>query len=108
MKMISSTRQTSTSGVTLMSLRIFPLSAPTSIARSFPIESGELGAGFGSAPLHEIVQQLRGRIRHFDLEALDLVHEVVEHPDRRDGDEESESRRDEGLGNTPRDRCESA
>src|SRR5205814_5282675 len=103
MKMMRSTRQTSTSGVTLMSLwslsRLLPppidmVFSPRRLGRFHP----DLDAR--AAPLDEVVEQGRGRVGHLDLEALDLVHEDVEEPDRRDRDEEAERRRDERLGDT--------
>jgi hypothetical protein len=65
------------------------------------------GGLLGAAPLDEVVEQLRGRVGHLDLEALDLVHEDVEKPDRRDRDEETEGRRDEGLRDPAGDRADS-
>ena len=58
--------------------------------------------------LDEVVDQLRRRIRHLDLEALDLVQEVVVHPHRRHGHEEAEGRRGQRLGDPGRHRAESA
>src|SRR5215472_9676688 len=105
MKMIRRTRQTSTSGVTLMSLCSLSRRPPPPI----PMEKllrGELGAR--AAPFDEVVDELVRRIRHLDLEPLDVVHEDVEHPDGRDGDEEAERRRHERLGDAGRDRRDAA
>src|SRR6516165_10847042 len=99
MKMIRRTRQTSTSGVTLMSLCSLSRRPPPPI----PMEKllrGELRAR--AAPFDEVVDELVPGVRHLDLEALDVVHEDVEHPHGRDGHEEAERRRDEGLGDTGR------
>src|SRR5579864_6825778 len=79
MKMISSTRQTSTRGVTL----IWLLTSWTRFGLTWR----------GSIPdplLHEEVDQLRGGVRHLHLQPLELVGEDVEHPGRRDGDAEAE------------------
>src|SRR5262252_3999092 len=105
MKMIRSTRQTSTSGVTLMSLCSLSRPPPPPI----PMEKlllGELSAR--AAPFDEVVDQFVRRVRHLDLEPLDVVHEDVEHPHRRDGHEEPERRRDEGLRDAGRDRRDTA
>src|ERR1700689_822732 len=91
MKMISSTKQTSTSGVTLIWLR-------TSM-----IIFGLTRRGSIPAPLlHEEVAQLGSGVRHLDLQPLELVGEVVEHPGRWNGDAEAEGRRHQGLGDTGR------
>src|ERR1700742_3522639 len=98
MKMIRSTKQTSTRGVTLMSLR-------TSLTRlSFWCLCNILAP----LPLHEEVDQLRGGVRHLDLKPLQLVREVVEHPGRRNGDAETEGGGDERLGDTGRDGADAA
>src|SRR5262252_6265813 len=105
MKMIRSTRQTSTSGVTLMSLCSLSRRPPPPI----PMEKllrGELGAR--AAPFDEVVDELVRGVRHLDLEPLDVVHEDVEHPHRRDGHEEAEGRRNEGFGDTGRNRRDTA
>src|SRR5262249_57567952 len=67
MKMISSTRQTSTSGVTLISALTSPVSTLAAMAR---------------LTLQEEIHQLGGGVRHLDLEPLELVLEIVEEPDR--------------------------
>src|SRR4029079_11629414 len=53
-----------------------------------------------SAPLDEVVDELRGGVGHLDLEALDLVREDVEKPHGRDGHEGAERGGDERLGDT--------
>src|SRR5262252_4694185 len=106
MKMINRTRQTSTSGVTLMSLCSLSRPPPPPIPMDLLLLRGQLSAG--AATLDEVVDQLVRGVRHLDLEPLDVVHEDVEHPHGRDGHEEAESRRDERLGDTGRDRRDAA
>src|SRR5215203_3397600 len=93
MKMINSTKQTSTRGVMLMSPR-------TALTRL-----GLLCLGSMLAPLalHEEVDQLGGGLLHLDLKTLQHVGEVVEHPGRRDGHAETEGGGDERLRDTGRD-----
>src|SRR4029077_6625100 len=93
MKMINSTSQTSTRGVTLMSLR----TPRTSVGLLC------LGSMLAPLPLHEEVDQLRRRVRHLDLQPLEHVGEVVEHPGPRDGDRETKGGGHERLGDTGRD-----
>src|SRR5271169_4310358 len=69
--------------------------------------SAELG-GLRRLALHEVIDELRGRIRHLDLEALDLVEEHVVEPHRRNGDEEAERGRDESFRDAGRHRTEAA
>src|SRR5688500_6782000 len=75
MKMISSTRHTSTSGVTLISLLTSP---PNPGGRMAP--ALRLGPNpdcmTASVLLDEEVDQLRGGVRHLHLEALEHVDEV--------------------------------
>src|SRR5262245_37993729 len=108
MKMMRRTRHTSTRGVTLMSL--WSLSRP--LAPPMPMGNSSCGSlrGLGSraAALDEVVDQLRGAVGHLDLEPLDLVHEDVEEPDRRNRDEEAERRRDERLRDARRHRRDTA
>src|SRR6185295_7192009 len=100
MKMIRSTRQTSTRGVTLMSPRTLisligcPLARLCSMSRPLP--------------LHEEVDPLGARVRHLDLQALDPVGEVVEHPGRRNCHEQTEGRRDQRFRDALRDRADAA
>src|SRR6185295_17650370 len=94
MKMISSTRQTSTRGVTLMSPR-------TPLVPKMSALLARLGRNIaGPLLLHEEVDQLRGGVRHLDLQALDPAGEVVEHPGGRDGHEEAERGGDERFRDT--------
>src|SRR5260370_3495425 len=97
MKMINSTRQTSTRGVTLIWLF-------TSITRLGLTRRGSIPTPL----LHEEVDQLGGRVRHLDLQPLQLVGEVVEHPGRRDVDAEPESGRHHRLGDAGRHRADAA
>src|SRR5262245_40938462 len=93
MKMISRTRQTSTSGVTLMSALI-----------EFSLEPPALADCIRSAVLlDEEVDQLGGRVRHLHAEAVEHVGEGVVDPRRRDGDEQAERRRDERFRDARRD-----
>src|SRR6185295_3900347 len=100
MKMINSTRQTSTNGVTLMSPR-----TPTSA-----IGCCRLANLCISSPLslHEEVDQLRGGVRHLDLQALDAAGEVVEHPGGRNRDEQAERGGDQRFGDTRGNRADAA
>src|SRR3954470_16205571 len=91
MKMMRSTRQTSTSGVTLMSPR-----APGSAITLLRFLGSIL------LLLHKEVDQLGGGVGHLDLEPLELVLEQVEHPRGRDGHEETESGGDESFRDTGR------
>src|SRR4029079_95975 len=75
MKMIRSTRQTSTSGVTLMSLRMW-LEVSIFLTCRGSIAVPRL--------LHEEIDQLGRGVRHLDVQPVQLVGEVVEHPGRRD------------------------
>src|SRR5258706_9090890 len=89
MKMISSTIMMSAIGVTLMSAIAPPLFSPTAIDIGRLL--GALRAACGlSALLDEVVEQLRARVVHLDVESLDLVVEVVVGPDGGDGHEQSE------------------
>src|SRR4026207_2413752 len=94
--MIQRTSMTSTSGVTLMSAFSPPFAPPTSIAMGEPLNSicefvnwcvGEFAAReaqFTHPPIHkftnflrrlldEVVEQLRRRVVHFDVEVLDTA-----------------------------------
>src|ERR1700730_16939040 len=97
MKMISSTRQTSTRGVTLIWLL-------TSRTRLGLTRRGSIPAPL----LHEEVDQLGGGVRHLDLQPLQLVGEVVEDPGCRDGDEETQGRGHQRLGDAGRHRADAA
>src|SRR4029077_19583382 len=81
MKMMSSTRQTSTSGVTLMSLLIPAIESPNRPALRRMGLTSRLG---------EQVAQLRGDVVHLDPQARDAVGQDVEHPGGGNGDEKTE------------------
>src|SRR5688572_24529519 len=103
MKMIRSTRQTSTSGVTLMSdVRAAWLSLPSELTLDdrFVIA--------GSDFLHEVDGHLRSGVRHLDGEAVDAVLEVVVCPHRGDGHEEAAGGGEERFCDTGRDRGDAA
>src|SRR5207247_2566044 len=94
MKMMRSTRQTSTSGVTLMSPLIssgLPPPGPNAMLGLLSCRGRGAARSYARLVLDEVVDELRRRVRHLHLEAIDLVQEVVVHPDRRNGHEESES-----------------
>src|SRR5579864_4109429 len=97
MKMISSTRQTSTRGVTLIWLF-------TSWTRLGLTRRGSIPTPL----LHEEIDQLGGGVRHLDLQPLQLVGEVVEDPGRRNGDEEAQGRGHQRLGDAGRHRADTA
>src|SRR5438045_2020632 len=65
MKMMRRTRQTSTSGVTLISLCSLSRFEPPPMAMEMLL-CGERDAG--AAPLDEVVDELVGRVGHLDLE----------------------------------------
>src|SRR5665213_122824 len=54
--------------------------------------------------LDEVVDHFLGRVGHLSREIVDLGLEVVEEPHCWNCDEQTESRRDECLGDTARDR----
>src|SRR5262249_21285359 len=97
MKMIKSTRQTSTRGVTLISDVIAPfVSLPIELAdRCFVIPRSHF--------LQEVDGHFRAGVRHLHGEAVDAVLEIVVGPHRRDGHEEAERGGDERFGDTGRD-----
>src|SRR5437764_448147 len=82
MKMMSRTRTTSTSGVTLMS-------AFSPAFCSLPTELCHRCLIMRPCFLHEVDRHFRSGVRHLDGEAVDAVLEVVVGPDRGDGDEEA-------------------
>src|SRR5438093_6548998 len=98
MKMIRSTRTTSTRGVTLMSDLTLPLPPPTDMPMSRP----SLPCRRVLAHLQEEVDQLGSGVRHLDLEALHPGLEVVVGHDGRYRHEQPERRLDEHLGDTGR------
>src|SRR2546421_12309827 len=83
--MMSSTSMTSTSGVTLMSDLTPPLAPPRSIAIVNLLVSS-LWTLLGV--LDEVVDELRRRVVHLDVEVLDARRQVVVDPDGRDGDDQ--------------------
>src|SRR5437868_523597 len=104
MKMIRSTRQTSTSGVTLMSDVSGDLVNLLSELpdRCFCFITGPRGF------LQEVDRHLRAGVRQRDREAIDGVLEVVISPDRRDGDEKTAGSGEERFGDTSRNRGDTA
>src|SRR5258708_13299377 len=86
MKMINSTRQTSTRGVTLIWLF-------TSITRLGLTRRGSIPTPL----LHDEVDQLGGRVRHLDLQPLQLVCEAVNHPPHPHPDPPPETRHHQPL-----------
>src|SRR5438067_1355223 len=109
MKMMSSTRTTSTRGVTLMSpLTSSGLPPPAPNATALSPHRG-CGAGVdASLVLDEVVDELRRGIGHLDGETIDFVQEVVVEPDRRNGHEQAEGGGDERFGDTGRNGAQSA
>src|SRR2546428_2037712 len=92
MKIIRSTRQMSTKGVTLMS-ELRPPPPPTFI---------DMLLATRPLPLQEEIDQLRRRVGHLDPEELDLALEIVEHPHRGDGHGQPYRGGDERFGDTGR------
>src|SRR5689334_16519153 len=135
MKMMSITSMTSTIGVTLMSATgggalcfmtmpsdsFFaicslpgtrqeagsPGGLPPKSTRRIRI-TGRLLAGAGAAlrPLQEVVDQLGARVAHLHVERFDLVREEVEHPDRGNSHEQTDSGGHQRFGNAARDRAQ--
>src|SRR5262249_52261837 len=101
MKMMRSTRQTSTSGVTLMS-------EVSAVFCSFPTELCHRCLIMRARFLHEVDRHLRAGVGHLDGEAIDAVLEVVIGPHRRNGHEQTERGGDERLGDTGRHRGDAA
>src|SRR5262245_59734897 len=97
MKMIRRTRTTSTSGVTLMSgvasRRFFALAA--------------VGSAVAMRVL-QLVVELAGTARELGLDGVDLVVQLVEEENGRDGDTEAERGLDERLRDAGADRAETA
>src|SRR5881394_291734 len=114
MKMISSTSITSMSGVTLMSAltaaRALVADRATGLrsllGREFLRE--DRAAELRPDALDQVVDQLLRGVRHLDGEEVDLGGEVVVEPYRGNGDDESERRGNQGLGDTGRHRGERA
>src|SRR6185369_1044999 len=109
MKMISSTSTTSTRGVMLMSDLTPPLLPPLAMP---------MGDSLQSLPcrlllvlrvvLDEVVHQLGGGVVHLDREFFDVIGELVEHHDRRDGDEQAARGGVERFRDAARDRADAA
>src|SRR2546430_1654479 len=114
MKMMSSTSITSMSGATLMSAltaaRALVADRATGLrsllGREFLRE--DRAAELRPDALDQVVDQLLRGVRHLDGEEVDLGGEVVVEPYRGNGDDESERRGDQGLGDTGRHRGERA
>src|SRR5215471_16726299 len=120
--MISSTSITSTSGVTLISALTPPLAPPRSIAitKSPNGSQGSLGSCEPREPreprepcepllcrlLDEVVDELRRRVVHLDVEVLDARRQVVVDPHGRDRDDQTERGLNERFRNTDRDGAE--
>src|SRR5262249_38741853 len=100
MKMMSSTRTTSTSGVTFMSGRM----APTRVVLRNPLTSHLRTVRF--RPPLDRVGELPRRRRERALVARDRVREVVETEHGGDGHREPERRLDERLADAGRNRPE--
>src|SRR5688572_11217406 len=111
MKMISSTSMMSIIGTTFGSdltavvPALLPADMPTAGHRLLGLEflGEDRAPELAPHALDHVIDQLLGRIGHLDREVLDLGGEVVVRPHRRDGDEQAEGRRNEGLGDTGRD-----
>src|SRR6185369_8888145 len=102
MKMMSSTRTTSTSGVTFMSGRM----APTRAVLRNPLTPHLRAVRF--RPSLDRVGELSRRSRERALVACDRVREVIEAENGGNGDREPERRLDERLADARRDRREAA
>src|SRR6266545_79871 len=72
------------------------------------LATGSRSSGLRRLALHEVIDELGGRVRHLDLEALDLVEEQVVEPHRWNGDEEAQGGRDESFRDAGRHRAEAA
>src|SRR5579871_2232240 len=104
MKMMSSTSITSTMGVTLMlELTLLP---SLRIASAISSNSSRLPLPADLTALQEIVDQLARAVVHFHVESFHLAGEVVEHHDRRNRHEQSDSRGHQGFRNAARDRAQ--
>src|SRR5213594_696270 len=113
MKMIRSTRTTSTSGVMLMEACSLA-GSPSRIGRPSLLDHRRLEfrcldvkrleLWYFEQAIHELVR----RPVHLDVEILDLAREVVESHDGRDRDEDAQGRRDQGLSDAARNHRHSA
>src|SRR5215468_9159608 len=126
MKMMSITSMTSTIGVTLMSdtgggalcsfIDYFSNStgpgrrsrAPKARASFNSLGETEILSFCARAlrPFQEVVDQLRAGVTHLDVKGLDSSREQVEHPDGRDGHEQTDSGGHQRFGNSARHRAE--
>src|SRR5579864_6443323 len=110
--MMSSTSMTSTSGVTLISCLTPPLAPPRSIAMGnspcsyadrpgapgfrLRAEKPDAAEAWSLKPkslrrlLDEVVDELRRRVVHFDVEVLDAAGQVIVEPHRRNCHDEAE------------------
>src|SRR4051812_19426914 len=118
-KMISSTSTTSTSGVMLMLACILPGSpsregSPSRIRRrSFFDHRRPCFSYFDIDDLklryfEQAVHELRRSPIHLDMESLNLSGEVVEGDDSRNGDKDTQGRRDQSLSDAARNHRHSA
>src|SRR3954466_12295756 len=94
--MMSSTSMTSTSGVTLIS----DLTPPLVLPRSIDIDDLLLPRPL--CVLDEVVDELRRRVVHLDVEVLDARRQVVVDPSDRNRDDQTERGLDERFRNTLR------
>src|SRR5258706_6088726 len=113
MKMIRSTSTTSTSGVMLMAACI-RAGSPRRIGRAFLLDLRRLDfIHLDVKPLElwyfeQAVHELGRSPIHFDMESLKLAREVVKGHDGRNGDEDTQGRRDQGLSDATRNHRHSA
>src|ERR1051326_3658515 len=107
MKMISSTSTTSTSGVMLMVACILPgsprrIGRPSALNhRGFDVRHIDF-RHFELRNFEQTVYELGRSAIHLDVERLDLAREGVKGDDSRDRDEDTQSRRNQGFGDTAR------
>src|SRR4029453_13111611 len=111
--MISRTSMTSTSGVTLISALRPVFALPTSIAiKRAPLVDRRPSDGRRGQTLRclldKVVDKLRRRVVHLDVEVLDAARQVVVEPDRGDRDDETERGFDERFRDTGGDGAETA
>src|SRR5512137_1231566 len=99
MKMMSRTSITSTSGVTLISERVWRPELDVERAKALVRGSAE------EVSLHDVEEVVR-EVRHLAVQHPDLGDEVVVGDHRGDGGEEAEGRGDERLGDGLRHRGE--
>src|SRR5262245_28008716 len=123
--MMSSTSMTSTSGVTLMSALTPPFAPPRSIAMTKSPNCGSRISDCGlivdsmnpqsAIPnpqcglgrlLDEVVDELRRRVVHLDVEVLDARRQIVVDPDGRNRDDQTDRGLDERFRNTDRNRAD--